>query len=324
MNAFAFQLLALLKDKKRHSGEALAKQCHVSRTTIWNYMSFFEEIGLPIAIQAKTGYCLTQDLCLLDEKTLLTTLNAHPLPYRLTLHYHTMLSSTQSLLRDLKPTDGIHIITSEMQTAGFGRFKRHWHSPFGLNLYTSFNFPMKRPLHALSGLSIALAVAIVHGLAPFTSEQLQIKWPNDIYANDKKLGGILVETHLLDGEYPELYIGFGLNINQINFHPDIQDKAISLYQLTHAVQPRQTILCAVLVALFNAIMLFEKQGFLPFLDDYHQVDFLKNKVITLHQLDNRIQGQYIGINDKGELRLKRDKEATTDVFSMGETSVVKC
>ncbi|RUS69040.1 hypothetical protein EGW08_023197, partial [Elysia chlorotica] len=104
------------------------------------------------------------------------------------------------------------IFLSEHQTDGYGRFDRQWHSPFGKNIYLTMLEVIDLDISKISGLSLSVAVSIAKviekmGLNP------EIKWPNDIYINDKKVCGIIINAFAeLNGKV-KVFIGIGLNVN---------------------------------------------------------------------------------------------------------------
>src|SRR3990167_1780942 len=112
----------------------------------------------------------------------------------LQLHLFDSIDSTNRFLKDLIPNNGIDVCCAESQTHGRGRFGRTWYSPFGENIYFSIRWHFNRPFSQLSGLSLVVSMAIMAVLQDLNIQGVQIKWPNDLLWQDKKLCGSLIEA----------------------------------------------------------------------------------------------------------------------------------
>ena len=132
-----------------------------------------------------------------------------------------------------KPLPEGTVIMAESQYAGRGQQNNRWHSDPGKNLTFSLLLrPTFLPVAQQFDLNRAVSLAIIDALEPILGSNLKIKWPNDIYYNDKKLGGILIENILQGSQIKNSVIGIGLNINQEVFPLDVP-KAVSLKQILH-------------------------------------------------------------------------------------------
>jgi len=141
----------------------------------------------------------------------------------------------QRLISEKKAKNG-HIIIADQQTSGKGQRNNSWQSSKGENLLMSLIlFPKKLSLHHQFYLNMAIALSIVEALSELTKLSFLIKWPNDIYYQYKKLGGILIENSLANNQLQTCIIGIGLNINQTTFKPNLPNptslKIISGYHL---------------------------------------------------------------------------------------------
>ena len=120
---------------------------------------------------------------------------------------------------------------AESQYAGRGQQQNRWHSEDGKNLTFSVLLkPTFLPLAQQFDLTRAISLGIINALAPLLGDQLKIKWPNDIYYADGKLGGILIENLVQGGQIKNSVVGIGLNINQEVFPLDVPN-AVSLRQI---------------------------------------------------------------------------------------------
>lgn len=155
------------------------------------------------------------------------------------------VDSTNHFLSNLISEQGVSaeniIIWAEEQTAGRGQQGNSWHSQTGKNLTFSF-FLVPEFLEAVQQfyLSKIVALAVCDLLGKITSH-VKIKWPNDIYVKDKKIGGILIENTLKGNNLWYSIIGIGLNINQQTF-PDDLPNPVSLWQVTKQEYNREELL----------------------------------------------------------------------------------
>jgi BirA family transcriptional regulator, biotin operon repressor / biotin---[acetyl-CoA-carboxylase] ligase len=145
------------------------------------------------------------------------------------------IDSTNNFLKESlsnsKPFSEGTVIMAESQYAGRGQQQNRWHSEGGKNLTFSILLnPVFLPLAQQFDLTRAISLGIVNALTPLLGDQLKIKWPNDIYYRDGKLGGILIENIVQGGQIKNSIIGIGLNINQEVFPLDVPNP-VSLRQI---------------------------------------------------------------------------------------------
>lgn len=128
------------------------------------------------------------------------------------------------------PSARYQVVTAAYQSAGRGQGSNSWESERGKNLlFSILCHPVWIPITGQFILSEAIALAIRDALACYDSH-FTIKWPNDIYWNDKKICGILIENTLGGGHIKDCILGVGLNVNQSAFHSDAPNP-VSLYQI---------------------------------------------------------------------------------------------
>lgn len=125
----------------------------------------------------------------------------------------TVLSTTESTNNELlgKKTHQ-HIVVSEEQSKGRGRRDNVWHSPANKNIYYSLSWRFQKTPAELQHLSIDVANIAMQVLSDYGVNNLQIKWPNDILVNDKKLSGILIDSSSANDGYTDVVIGIGINV----------------------------------------------------------------------------------------------------------------
>ena len=136
-------------------------------------------------------------------------------------------------LSNSKPLPDGTVIMAESQYAGRGQQQNRWHSEAGKNLTFSILLrPSFLPLAQQFDLTRAISLGIINALQPLLGDKLKIKWPNDIYFEDNKLGGMLIESMIQGTQIKNSVVGIGLNINQEVFSLDVPN-AVSLKQILH-------------------------------------------------------------------------------------------
>jgi BirA family biotin operon repressor/biotin-[acetyl-CoA-carboxylase] ligase len=209
------------------------------------------------------------------------------------------------------------ICLAEQQTAGKGRLGRTWHSPFGLNIYLSCLWNFNKDISEISGLSLVTSLATIKALTSYT-KSLKIKWPNDILYNNQKLAGVLIEINAESHGTSKAIISIGLNVNMTK--APINQNWTSLINILNLPQDRNQIIGQFINQLFADLTKFENQGLSPFLSEWQQYAYLKNKKITLLHGQKSISGIVTGINDQGHLLLKH-KDGSIAAYSSGDTSI---
>jgi BirA family biotin operon repressor/biotin-[acetyl-CoA-carboxylase] ligase len=315
-------LLQILGDGLCHSGNELGQILGVTRSAIWKQINQLIDLGIPILRIAHQGYQLPSPLRLLDEREIATQLYFKDLKQPFNLHIYTSIDSTNRYLKDLPVNASLDICCSEIQTQGRGRFGRHWHSPFGENIYCSSRWNLNGDLLKLSGLSLVVSLAILATLNELTpSPDIKIKWPNDILWHDKKLCGILIEIIAESNGNAQVIIGIGLNVNTDTENHPLPDKPwCSMYEISRELYDRNLIIAALICNLEYYLNKFIKNNFKVFMNEWEQFDYLAGKQITVIQMLNNITGIAQGVNESGYLILK-DNNDVNHILSSGDTSL---
>tara|TARA_B100001250_G_C19783084_1_gene782808 strand:+ start:566 stop:1324 length:759 start_codon:yes stop_codon:yes gene_type:complete len=216
------------------------------------------------------------------------------------IEYFPFTDSTNDDALDLilknKAEDGMVIITDH-QKKGRGRRGNQWFSSPGNNL--TFSLVLKKYQQSKSSLiAILSGVAIVRGIKKFSNIECQLKWPNDIMLNDKKIGGILIETKKIN-ELIYLVIGIGLNVNEQEIPSDLSNIASSL-RIEDSKPVQREPLLAFILNEFEQLHQSDSDEWISYWKKYcnHM-----NKKIKFHDNDDIIQGEFAGIDSDGSALL---------------------
>ncbi|PPD16019.1 MAG: biotin--[acetyl-CoA-carboxylase] ligase, partial [Methylotenera sp.] len=211
MSNLTFPILQLLADGQFHSGEALAQQFKVTRATIWNAIKHAEALGITIFSVRGRGYKLPQAIDFLNKNLVLSAIGEQREWFNLFILDE--IASTNTYLMQQKNVAHATCVAAHIQTSGRGRRGRTWVSQLGASLTFSLVWRFQCGAAALSGLSLAVGVALMRALQNLGVNQAQLKWPNDVLVEGKKLAGILIELQGdLDGPSTAV-IGVGINLN---------------------------------------------------------------------------------------------------------------
>jgi BirA family biotin operon repressor/biotin-[acetyl-CoA-carboxylase] ligase len=299
-------LLRTLADGGWHSGEALAQEAGITRAGLSKRLQKLMQWGLEIETQPGRGCHLVHPLELLDADLIRGALPP-ALQGRLRLRTLAGLDSTNTQLLNAGGADDPQALLAEHQSAGRGRHGRSWHSPFGANLYLSLAWSFAHWPSALTALPLATGVATAEALAELNLATLRLKWPNDLWCGDAKLGGILIEQRGESGGSCRVVIGLGLNVamrSATTAH--IGQPWTTLAEQLGTAPSRGTLsrngLAARILAHWVAMLeRFTLEGFAPFEPRWRALDLLRNRAVTLALPEGEFAGIARGVDEAGAL-----------------------
>jgi len=298
-----FSLLRLLADGEFHSGQALAARLGVSRSVVRTDVRTLEPLGLRVLGMRGRGYRLAEPLDLLDGERLTALLHR-----AFAVEILDECASTNAVLLERArcgEPDAL-ALACEHQTAGRGRRGKRWESGIGTDLTFSVLWRFRRGTGALSGLSLAVGVALVRALARLGYEGVQLKWPNDLHLGGRKLGGILIEV-IGDRLGPSAaVVGVGLNVRWSAARAAAVDQpATGLQERGVGVASRTTLLAALLMELRSALEQFAQAGFAPFRAEWLRYHAWQGRQVTLHGAEGTVaDGEAVGVGEDGALLVR--------------------
>ncbi len=291
------------------SGTALAEQLGLSREAISRRVRRLADFGLAPERRSGRGYRLEQPLELLDAGRIAAGL-VRPMPVQ-------VLGTTDSTnARVAAQAQAPLLCLAEHQSAGRGRRGRSWASPFGQNLYLSLGWELPHWPEKLSALGLVLGVVLAETLREL-GVPAQLKWPNDLYLNGRKLGGLLIEQRGEAQGACQLVIGLGLNI-AMREQAGIDQAWTSLAreQLPHSRNALAIALGNALCAVLDGL---DNRRISEVLSRFDALDLYHGQPVSIREGASEIRGRAVGLDDWGRLQLQTDSGLQR--FSVGDVSL---
>ncbi|MGT2756456.1 bifunctional biotin--[acetyl-CoA-carboxylase] ligase/biotin operon repressor BirA [Streptococcus ovuberis] len=284
-----YQLLSTTTDYL--SGEQLAEQLNLSRTSIWKAIQQLEKQGLVIESTKHLGYRLREgDLLLPDE-----------LSDQLGLEV-VYTQDSQSTQMDAKKGieaghEGNCLYLAPSQGGARGRFGRAFFAPKHGGIYMSLHLKPMLAHAELPSYTLLVAASIVKAIQDLTGIETQIKWVNDIYLGQKKIAGILTEaiTSVETGVITDIIIGVGLNFLVKAFPEELANKATSLFEERPNISRNDLIL-----AIWKTFFETPEDTLIQF---YKEHSLVLGKTVTFQKNGQSLTGRATALNDQGQLQI---------------------
>lgn len=222
------------------------------------------------------------------------------------------IDSTNSYLKKLLSNsapliDGT-VILAELQFAGRGQGVNVWESEAGKNLtFSIYLKPSFVPVNQQFELNKAISLGIIDTLKPLVGDGCKIKWPNDIYYHDKKIGGILIENVTKGYQLKESIIGIGLNINQNNFGA-LEKRATSISKILQQDYDLNELLAQICQNIESRYLQLKANKTAILAQDYLKNLYRLNELHYFEINASRLQGIIKDVNINGKLILQTDDD----------------
>lgn len=301
VNTVPLTLIGILADGEFHSGEQLGEQLGMSRAAINKHIQTLKEWGIDVFTVTGKGYSLPAAMQLLNEQAINARLDNGRLAVIPVID-----STNQYLLDRMDRLQSGDACVAEYQQAGRGRRGRQWFSPFGSNLYLSMYWRLEQGPAAAMGLSLVIGIVLAEALQEQGAPDIRVKWPNDIYLDDRKLAGILVELTGKTGDAAQIVIGAGINLAMRAPAADVINQGWINLQEAGVSVDRNALSALIVNKMRTALVEFEQEGLAPFIERWARLDNFINRPVKLLIGDREIFGIARGIDQQGGLILEQD------------------
>lgn len=233
------------------------------------------------------------------------------------------IDSTNRYLKDYREEGDEEMIVAvaDYQTAGKGQGTHTWESEKGKNLLFSIKvYPHWIPVRRQFVLSMAGALAVKDALDSYV-EHITLKWPNDVYWNDQKISGTLIENTIDSKGIKSCVFGIGLNINQLVFHSDAPNP-VSLAQILGHEVDRDEVLKKILDGFEKYYELLRRADYMDVSGIYHLSLYRRKGFHLYRDANGEFEGAFVEVEDDGHLIL-HDRQGRIRSYSFGEISIVR-
>lgn len=317
----AYTLLRELADGQFHSGTDLAQKAGISRASVWNAVEQIEAMGLLVYRIRGRGYRLAESLLMLDREKIGRLLGEHS-PFGVI--FLDEVESTNTFLLEQAQQRAPHatVVVAEWQRGGRGRLNRTWYAKPCGSLTFSLLWRFNQGAGALSGLSLAVGLALVRALQAFGLPEVGLKWPNDVLWCGQKIAGILIE---MQGEAfgpSAVVIGVGVNVSlDTTIKALINQPSADLSILAaEAAVDRNELLACLLTQLNIVLIDFEKFGFLALKQEWQRWHWYQDKRVRMTLPSGEVNtGWARGVDDSGALILEIDQKLKS--YHSGDVSL---
>lgn len=299
------------------SGQKLSEYIGCSRTAVWKHIEDLRKDGYELEAVRRLGYRITKKPNKISGNEIKIGLKTRKMGYH--VHFEETVSSTQKIAQTLvnEGAEEGTIVVAEQQTNGRGRMARQWYSPSGTGIWMSLIIRPNIAVQAAPQLTLLTAVAIVQAIEEITPLKPDIKWPNDILINGKKLVGILTELQAEADKVHSIIIGTGINVNQsiTDFPEELHRVATSIHLETDKQWDRARLIQEILLKFENLYSLYLAQGFRPIKLLWEGYAISLQKPITARTINGTVEGKAIGINDAGVLLIQTSDGSVKQIYS---------
>ena len=315
------EILKLLKETDGYiSGQELCEKFGVSRTAVWKVINQLKEEGYEIEAVRNKGYILKGSADVLSKEELESTIHTKWAGTQVAFFEET--DSTNNEIRRLAEQGAPHgtLAVAERQLGGKGRRGRVWTSPAGVGIWMSMLLRPQIDPMAASMLTLVMALSTRRGIEKATGLKSEIKWPNDLVLNKKKICGILTEMSAQFDYINHIVIGIGINVHNEEFPEEIKETASSLFLESGQHIHRASLIEAFLEEFEDVYAEYLKTEDMEGLQKEYDT-MLVNRGRQVRVLDPKepFEGKAMGITKKGELIV--DTWESRKLVSSGEVSV---
>lgn len=315
-------LLTLLQEARGEfvSGQQIGATLGLTRAAVWKSVEHLRAEGYEIEALTRRGYRLNP-----EQDHLSAELVRLALPHRtIPIQFFSSIESTNQYAKKiaLQGTEKYCAVIAEEQTAGRGRNNRSFHSPAKHGLYLSLLLKLSLTSDVAMRVTSAVAVAVCRAIESLVPIKTGIKWVNDIFIGDKKVGGILTEgvIGLETGRLESVVVGIGLNVStpSSEFPLHLQAIATSLSAAAAEVQIKRANLAAAIID--EVLNIMDELETMSFLTEYRERSIVINQSVLVSQGSETYEAVALEINNQGAL-IVQTESGEQRLLNTGEISL---
>ncbi|MCQ4923445.1 biotin--[acetyl-CoA-carboxylase] ligase [Tissierella carlieri] len=316
------KILKMLKDSEDFiSGEEMSKEFHMTRAAIWKYINMLKEDGYIIESIPRKGYKIISFPDILTYEEVEEYLDTDFIGRN--IYYFNSINSTNRKAKEIAfgEKEGT-VLVAEQQEEGKGRLGRHWISPKGKGIWMSIILKPKVDPMKVAKITLLGAAAVYKALSNMNIKS-QIKWPNDVLIDGKKICGILTEmsAELNMINYVIMGIGINVNLDESDIPEELKDKATSIKIIEDKEIDRKELFTNILNEFEKIYKDFiDRDSISEAIDICKANSALIGKDIRIIRGDEVRVGKALDINEEGHLVVEFDGGIVENIYS-GEISI---
>jgi len=319
----AREILSFFQEQRNHnnqpgyvSGEDIAERLGFTRAAVWHHIDTLKKLGYEFEAVPRLGYRLIREPDRLRPDEIESELREKLIGRK--IYYYDETQSTNDIAEQLARDGAIEgtVVAAEYQNKGRGRLKRKWLSPKGKNLLFSVILRPHLDPGFVSLMTIMSSVALARVMRQ-EGVAAQIKWPNDVYVDGKKIAGILTEMSSEQDRVKYVVIGIGINVNmpEEDFSDEIKPLATSMSLSKGMNLDRVGFLKKVLIELDHCYDKIRKGLHEEVLEEWSRYSFLMGRWVEVVSGQRRLEGVVLGTDARGELLLKLENGFVESIIS---------
>ena len=316
------EVLKMLREADGYvSGQQICDKFGVSRTAVWKVIRRLQEEGYQVEAVRNKGYRIVDSPDVMTKEELESLMKTRWAGRNIV--YFTETDSTNLRIKQLGDEGAPEgtLAVADFQSAGRGRRGRSWDSPAGFSIYMSVLLRPRTAPDRAPMLTLVMACSVAEGIMDCEDLEVQIKWPNDIIINGRKLVGILTEMSTQIDYINHVTVGVGINVNMTEFPEEIRATATSLRLETGHVVRRAPLIAAVMARLEKNYEVFlQTEDMSGLMEKYSSLLINRGREVMVLSAKEQYRAYAVGINNTGELIVRRE-DGTEEAVYAGEVSV---
>jgi BirA family biotin operon repressor/biotin-[acetyl-CoA-carboxylase] ligase len=304
-------------------GPKIASEIGVTRSTVWQYIEKLRTLGVDIKGHPSSGYQLKKLPDILAPALIRPELGDNEIGHRIVHYFKTDSTNSAAMQLAAKGAEHGTVVLAEEQTAGRGRLGRAWYSEMTSGIYLSVL--LRPPLAPVVApvLTLMAGVAAHQAISTVTGLPADIRWPNDVLVNGRKVCGILTEMEAETDRLHAVVIGIGVNVNHRALPEELEEVATSLRLEGKRVYSRAQILVALLKELERKYHLLLDEGAPAIVRRWTAAStFAEAKRVRVKTGSGEFPAVTAGLDVSGALRVRR-ADGREELLLSGEIVEVK-
>ncbi len=293
------RILKMLVDSKEYlSGEFIGKELGISRIAVNKQIKKLMESGIDIEVSRK-GYKYKEN----DSLTVQTlSKRLADIGINIPVFVEEVVSTNTEVKKIYPEINKDFLFVAPKQLNGRGRLDRVFVSGLGGVYMTLCYKPHNLIVSDSLKIVLLTGLAVAKVLKKYT-DNVAIKWPNDVFVCGKKISGILLESVVTENMTEAIFLGIGINITN-EIPATLIDKVTSLKLENVEIMPREQLITEIIELLYNMLEVYQKEGFAPFLEEYTSLSMTINHNVTVNNNGITKSGFGVGLSEEGYLLLK--------------------